>query len=235
MWLAVGLVVYVAVLDALNAGRGAPPFVGAVPLQAQFLGLGIGGPGFTEWYRWVLKYALWSASLITIERASGRAFLVLSVLQALMAFSFVMDAGVNSEFQCEHHHYCCSSYAYFYLAGTAVACAYTRWASTPARRAASALAWVVAGLVVLAADGFRWDHHVLALALGSVAGALACVASVASVQQWPVPQSRRLPGLPHNSALESKRPTTLLARWPWAAVPGASAWSRAAWGRSPID
>lgn len=167
-WASPLILTWLLTLDLLNASHSKPPFVGATPLMAQFLGLGIGGEGQNGAARWTAKYTFWSLSLLVIELCTSPSFLLLSLLQALLAFSFVMDAGVNSEYQCQHMHFCCSSYSYLFLAG--IATNRVSWRLLCSRRsclaAVSILAQCGGATALYWFDGRAWNHHAFAYGLG---------------------------------------------------------------------
>ena len=69
--------------------------------------------GISKWNRperWLFKYIMWSW-LFAVESCQGHATVLLVLLQALLQFSFTMDAGVNNYF--DDYAFCCSSYAYY--------------------------------------------------------------------------------------------------------------------------
>lgn len=160
------ILIYLSIMDLLNASISKPPFIGATPLAAQFMGLGIGGPGYDGAERWVAKYAFWSLSLFVIEFCTSPSFLLLSLLQSLFAFSFVMDAGVNSNYQCRHMHFCCSSYSYLFLVG--VAANRVSWELSHKRVIVfvSIIIQVGGALILYAFDHYTWNHHAFAYGLG---------------------------------------------------------------------
>ena len=153
----------------LNISNSAPPFKGATPLLAQFIGLGIGGEEYNSAMRWIAKYVGWSLSLFVIEFCTSLSFLLLSLLQSLFAFSFVMDAGINSKYQCQHMHFCCSSYSYLFLAGIATNC--VTWKLLCSRKRfpvlpVSITIQVGALMGLYAFDDCVWNHHAFAYGLG---------------------------------------------------------------------
>lgn len=167
-WASPLILTWLLTLDLLNASKSKPPFLGATPLMAQFLGLGIGSQGYDGAARWIAKYTFWSLSLFVIEFYTSPSFLLLSLLQALLAFSFVMDAGVNSEYQCQHMHFCCSSYSYLFLTG--IATNRVSWRLVCKRRwcfaFVSILVQVGGATALYLFDGHVWDHHAFAYGLG---------------------------------------------------------------------
>lgn len=165
---------YLLILDVLNASKSTPPFVGASPLIAQFMGLGIGGHRYNDIARWIAKYTFWSLSLLTIEYCTSCSFLLLSLLQSIFAFSFVMDAGVNSNYQCKHMHFCCSSYSYLFLAGIAIN--RTSWKLFARRKWVlffmSIVSQIAGAIALYAFDQYVWNHHAFAYGLGVLVSAL---------------------------------------------------------------
>ena len=164
------ILVYLTALDVANRHRAAPPFVCASNLQAQFMGLGI--TTYSRPEQWFLKYLMWS-TLIVIETFQDHATVLLTLLHALLGFSFVMDAGVNSYYH--GHHFCCSSYAYCVFWASAfvalLVCAIrAKWAV--ASRWGIVLAWALCGLGILAYDAWRVGHHFLAYFVGTLGAIL---------------------------------------------------------------
>ena len=224
---------YLLVLDVANRNRTKPPFWGAVELQAQFMGLGIGrdlcprsppssppalppGPpalspppraptatvvgcglwcglgepavalpthtscGISRWNRpegWLFKYTMWSW-LFVVELCQGHATVLLVLLQALLEFSFTMDAGSNKDF--DDYWFCCSSYAYFFFWASGLVAAIDAALRRRRRQKGRGWAvpfgvlagWLASALGTLIFDAWEHNHHFLAFLVGTLCALL---------------------------------------------------------------
>ena len=172
---------YLLVLDLANRERITPPFWGAVDVQAQFLGLGISYLKSPE--TWVFKYGMWSW-LFVIEFVQGHASVLLVLLQALLAFSFVMDVGVNRDYH--GRWYCCSSYSTFFFCAAGQVAAMDAALCRKKRRWEVAsgvlVGWLVSAVGILVVDSWRPNHHLLAFLLGTVCALLSVASSRTRVE-----------------------------------------------------
>ena len=226
--IAAAAVSYLLVLDVANRNRTRPPFWGAVELQAQFMGLGIGrdpcprsppssppapppGPpalplplraptatvvgcgwwcglawpthtscGTSRWNRpegWLFKYSMWSW-LFVVELCQGHATVLLVLLQALLEFSFTMDAGSNKDF--DDYWFCCSSYAYFFFWASGLVAAIDAALRRRRRQKGRGWAvpfgvlvgWLASALGTLIFDAWEHNHHFLAFLVGTLCALL---------------------------------------------------------------
>ena len=143
---------------------------GATPSHGPLLGLGIGGGGHNGTAWWTAKYTFWS--LPARNRALHLAvFPAVPLPQALLAFSFVMDAGVNSEYQCQHMHFCCSSGC---ICFASIATNRVSWRLLCSRRSCLTTVSILAQCGVHCSywfDGRAWNHHALVKVGGRRLGA----------------------------------------------------------------
>ena len=155
------------------------------PVTTTVTGLGIGWPWFTSCgtsrsnrpERWIFKYAMWSW-LFLIEFVQGHATVLLVLLQALMAFSFVMDVGVNKNYH--GYWFCCSSYSYFFFCASGQVAAID--AALRRRRMKrghgwavpflALVGWLVTAIGILLFDAWKPNHHFLAFMVGTVCALL---------------------------------------------------------------
>ena len=137
--------------------------------------------GISKWNRperWLFKYIMWSW-LFVVESCQGHATVLLVLLQALLQFSFTMDAGVNSGFG--DYKFCCSSYAYYFFWASglvAIIDAALRrrrrqkgwgWAAVSF---GALVGWLASALGALVFDAWEHNHHFLAFQVGTFCAVL---------------------------------------------------------------
>ena len=161
---------YLLVLDLANRNQITPPFWGAGEVQAQFMGLGIGA---NRPEAFAFKYLMWSW-LFVIEIFQGHAAVLLVLLQALLAFSFVMDVGVNRDYH--GYWFCCSSYSYFFFCASGQVAAMEAALRQKKKNWVVAVGvlvgWLVSAIGILVVDAWRPNHHLLAFLVGTLCALL---------------------------------------------------------------
>ena len=145
--------------------------------------------------QWLFKYIMWSW-LFVVEALQGHATVLLVLLQALLEFSFTMDAGRNNDV--DAYWFCCSSYAYFFFfASGLVAAIDVAMRRRRRRQGRKSLAlplgllvgWLASALGTLAFDGWDHSHHFLAFLVGTLC-ALLNMLVVREREVWRGPEQR---------------------------------------------
>jgi len=127
--------------------------------------------------QWLFKYAMWSW-LFVIEACQGHATVLLVLLQALLEFSFTMDAGRNNN--ADKYWFCCSSYAYFFFLPAGLIAAIDVALRRRRRRKGRGLGlpfsllvgWLTSALGTLSFDSWQHNHHFLAFLMGTLCALL---------------------------------------------------------------
>ena len=154
-------------LDVINLDRTTAPFLCPFPIAAQFLGLGMSRPDSKNWYVWIVKYFCW-CTIFGFELSEGPFFALITLLHALLSFSFSMDVGINSSY-CGYY-FCCSSYAYFFIMGCLGPCLW--WKNLLSKwRWAVVLIWI-GGLILICAYDKTSTHHAIPFAVGAIDASL---------------------------------------------------------------
>ena len=138
--------------------------------------------GISKWNRperWLFKYIMWSW-LFVVESCQGHATVLLVLLQALLQFSFTMDAGVNNDFG--DYAFCCSSYAYYFFWASGLVAIFDAALRRRRRQKGRGwgwaipfgvlVGWLASALGALVFDGWEHNHHFLAFLVGTFCAVL---------------------------------------------------------------
>ena len=106
--------------------------------------------------------------------------MLLVLLQALLQFSFTMDAGVNNDF--DDYMFCCSSYAYYLFWASGLVAIFDAALRRRRRQRGRGwgwaipfgvlVGWLASALGALVFDGWEHNHHFLAFLVGTFCAVL---------------------------------------------------------------
>ena len=106
--------------------------------------------------------------------------MLLVLLQALLQFSFTMDAGVNNDFG--DYAFCCSSYAYYFFWASGLVAIFDAALRRRRRQKGRGwgwaipfgvlVGWLASALGALVFDGWEHNHHFLAFLVGTFCAVL---------------------------------------------------------------